>query len=392
MCKCTTMKLQTSPNIFVSLLSTEYKNTKFRGFLQIFLTMFLVVPQTFSNFTLQKRTSSNNRLALNNRHAFSQQCMNRIIDIIDRRENPFFSLEILPPLKGNSIYNVFDIIDRLRKYDPKFVNITSHHSEYIYKPLPNGTHRRVSVVKRPGTVAIAAAIKHRYGMIPVPHLICRGFSKEETEYALLDLNFLGINNIMLLRGDDKGFIIPEAEHYNFHEHATDLQCQINLFNKGIGLEDTRIEGIQTPFSYGMACYPEKHEEAPNMDSDIHFLKMKVDNGADYLITQMFFDNEKYFAFVDRCRREGINVPIIPGIKPLYRASQLSSLPKVFRTDIPEPLASQVRNCANDRDVKELCIKWCIRQCEELLNNGVPGIHFYTLGISDGIARIAEKLF
>lgn len=318
--------------------------------------------------------------------------MNRIIDIIDRRENPFFSLEILPPLKGNSIYNVFDIIDSLYKFRPTFVNITSHHSEYVYKPLSNGTLRRVSVVKRPGTVAIAAAIQHRYGLIPVPHIICRGFTKEETEYALLDLNFLGINNLMLLRGDDKGLIIPDLEKDNYHEHATDLQNQINLFNKGVGLEDTHIEGIDTPFSYGMACYPEKHEEAPNMDSDIRYLKMKVDNGADYLITQMFFDNDKYFSFVDRCRKEGINVPIIPGIKPLYRCRQLSILPKVFRTDIPEPLASQVRDCTNDREVKELGIEWCQHQCEDLLNRGVPGIHFYTLGISDGVAKIAEKLF
>lgn len=318
--------------------------------------------------------------------------MKKIIDVIDSRKNPFLSLEILPPLKGNSIYKVFDIIDKLKKYDPQFVNITSHHSEYIYKPLPNGTHRRVSVVKRPGTVAISAAIQNRYGLIPVPHIICRGFTKEETEYALLDLNFLGINNLMLLRGDDKREFISDSDRENYHEHATDLQQQINLFNKGIGLEDMAIQGIETPFSYGMACYPEKHEEAPNMDSDIHYLKMKVDNGADYLITQMFYDNEKYFSFVERCRAEGIKVPIIPGIKPIYKKQQLTVLPKVFRTDIPEELASQIREAASDKDVKEIGIDWCVRQCQELLNHGVPGIHFYTMGISDGVARIAEKIF
>ena len=317
--------------------------------------------------------------------------MKKIIDIIDSRKNPFFSLEILPPLKGNSIYKVFDIIERLKKYDPQFVNITSHHSEYIYKPLANGTHRRVSVVKRPGTVAISAAIQNRYGLIPVPHIICKGFTKEETEYALLDLNFLGINNLMLLRGDEKGFIPTGDEKENYHEHATDLQSQINLFNKGVGLEDTRIEGIATPFSYGMACYPEKHEEAPNMESDIHYMKMKVENGADYFITQMFYDNEKYFRFVDKCRAEGINVPIIPGIKPIYRKQQLTVLPKIFRTDIPEELASQIRDAENDQDVKEIGIQWCISQCEQLIEKGVPGIHFYTMGISDGIARIADKL-
>ncbi len=318
--------------------------------------------------------------------------MKKIIDVIESRKSPFLSLEILPPLKGNSIYKVFDIIDKLKKYDPQFVNITSHHSEYVYKPLPNGTHRRVSVVKRPGTVAIAAAIQNKYGLIPVPHIICRGFTKEETEYALLDLNFLGINNLMLLRGDDKREFISNTERENYHEHATDLQNQINLFNKGIGLEDMEIQGIETPFSYGMACYPEKHEEAPNMESDIHYLKMKVDNGADYLITQMFYDNEKYFSFVDRCRAEGINVPIIPGIKPIYRKQQLTVLPKVFRTDIPEALASQIRDAESDKDVKEIGIDWCIKQCEELIERGVPGIHFYTMGISDGVARIADKLF
>ena len=318
--------------------------------------------------------------------------MKKIIDVIESRKNPFLSLEILPPLKGNSIYKVFDIIDRLKKFDPQFVNITSHHSEYIYKPLPNGTHRRVSVVKRPGTVAISAAIQNRYGLIPVPHIICRGFTKEETEYALLDLNFLGVNNLMLLRGDDKREFISDSDKNSYHEHATDLQEQVNLFNKGIGLEDMAIQGIETPFSYGMACYPEKHEEAPNMDSDIHYLKMKVDNGADYLITQMFYDNEKFFSFVDRCRAEGINVPIIPGIKPLYKRQQLTVLPKIFRTDIPEELASQIRECGSDKEAKEIGIDWCVRQCEDLLNHGVPGIHFYTMGISDGVARIAEKIF
>lgn len=318
--------------------------------------------------------------------------MKKIIDLIDGRTGPFLSLEILPPLKGNSIYKVFDIIERLKKFNPKFVNITSHPSEYVYQPLPNGTHRRVSILKRPGTVAIAAAIRHRYGLIPVPHIICRGFTKEETEYALLDLNFLGINNLMLLRGDEKKGAFSEVDKAAYHEHATDLQNQINLFNQGIGLNDMTIEGIETPFSYGMACYPEKHEEAPNMDSDIFYLKKKVEAGADYLITQMFFDNEKYFNFVDRCRKEGIGVPIIPGIKPIYRRAQLSILPKVFRTDIPEGLASQIRDAADDSEIKEIGIEWAAKQAEELMNHGVPGIHFYTMGISDGIARIAEKIF
>lgn len=315
----------------------------------------------------------------------------KIVDIISESQNPVFSFEILPPLKGNSVLKVFDIIEKLRQFDPKFVNITSHHSEYIFKPLPDGTHKRVSIVKRPGTVAIAAAIQHRYGLIPVPHIICKGFTKEETEYALLDLNFLGINNLMLLRGDVKGLDVNSDEGL-YNQYATDLQRQVNLFNEGIGLEDTRIDGIQTPFSYGMACYPEKHEEAPNMDSDLRYAKQKVDNGADYLITQMFFDNQKYFDFVDRCRREGINVPILPVLKPISKKSQLSVLPKVFRTDIPEELAERVREATSDAEVRQAGIDWGIRQARELLEKGAPGIHFYTMSVADSVQKIASRVF
>lgn len=318
--------------------------------------------------------------------------MVRIIDIIRESKNPIFSFEILPPLKGNSIYKVFDIIEKLKKFEPKFVNITSHHSEYIYKPLPDGTHKRVSIVKRPGTVAISAAIQNRYGLIPVPHIICKGFTKEETEYALLDLNFLGINNLLVLRGDEKSPESPVGAPQLYHEHATDLQAQINLFNKGIGLEDTVIQGIDTPFSYGMACYPEKHEEAPNMESDIHYLKQKVENGADYLVTQMFFDNNKFFDFLRKCREAGITVPILPGLKPITKKAHLTMLPKTFRSDIPEELASQIRASKNDDEVNKVGIAWAVRQGRELLENGCPGLHFYTMSASDSVAKIAEKLF
>lgn len=316
--------------------------------------------------------------------------LKRIIDIINDSRNPVFSFEILPPLKGNSILKVYDIIEKLKMFDPKFVNITSHHSEYIYKPLPDGTHRRISVVKRPGTVAIAAAVQNRYGLIPVPHIICKGFTKEETEYALLDLNFLTINNVLLLRGDVKGIEGPMTGRFN--EHATDLQDQVNLFNKGIGLDDVKIEGIETPFSYGMACYPEKHEEAPNMEQDMRYLKQKVENGADYLITQMFFDNNKYFEFVDRCRREGITVPILPGLKPLTKKGHLSMLPKTFRSEIPEELVERVMDCKTDAEVKEAGVEWGIRQARELLEKGAPGIHFYTMSASESVKKIAEKIF
>ncbi|ROT09184.1 methylenetetrahydrofolate reductase [NAD(P)H] [Lepagella muris] len=316
----------------------------------------------------------------------------RIIDIINDSPNPVFSFEILPPLKGNSIYKVFDIVEKLKRFDPKFVNITSHHSEYIYKPLPDGTHRRVSIVKRPGTVAIAAAIQNRYGLIPVPHIICKGFTKEETEYALLDLNFLGINNLLVLRGDEKGQDSTMGQPNISHEHATDLQKQINLFNEGIGLEDMRIQGIETPFSYGMACYPEKHEEAPNMESDIYYMKKKMENGADYFVTQMFFDNEKYFSFVERCRAAGINVPIIPGLKPISKMSHLTMLPKVFRIDIPEELASRIRECKTDTEVKQVGIEWGIRQSRELLEKGALGLHYYTMSVSDSVSKIVENVY
>lgn len=315
----------------------------------------------------------------------------KIIDIIHDSKRPIFSIEILPPLRGNSIYKVYNIIDRLLKFKPQFVNITSHHSEYIYKPLPDGTHKRVSVVKRPGTVAVAAAIQNKYGLIPVPHIICSGFTKEETEYALLDLNFLGIDNLFLVRGDqDKSQEKPNPETHNIH--ASDLQAQINLFNHGMGINDMKIEGIETPFSYGMACYPEKHEESPNMNSDLFYLKKKVENGADYLITQMFFDNNKYFDFVEKCRKSGISVPILPGLKPISKKHHLNLLPKTFKIDIPEELAELVRNCATDAEVKEVGIKWGIKQSRELLENGAPGIHFYTMSAAESVERIAEKLF
>lgn len=315
----------------------------------------------------------------------------KIIDIIKQSDKPVFSFEILPPLKGNSVYKVYDIIDRLLKFNPKFVNITSHHSEYIYKPLPDGTHKRVSVVKRPGTVAIAAAIQYKYGLIPVPHIICSGFTKEETEYALLDLNFLGIDNLFLVRGDQNKMtdrINPEISNV----YASDLQKQINDFNKGEGINDIRIEGIETPFSYGMACYPEKHEEAPNMDSDLYYLKKKVENGADYLISQMFFDNSLFLNFVKKCRDAGIKVPILPGIKPITRKQHLSMLPKTFKIDIPEELAAKVRACSSEEDVKKVGIDWGIRQCQELIEAGVPGIHFYTMSASESVEKIADQIF
>ena len=316
----------------------------------------------------------------------------KVIDIINRSESPLFSIELLPPVKGNSIERVYSIVDKLREFEPRFINITSHHSECIFRPMPDGTHRKMTIRRRPGTVAVAAALKYRYGITPVPHIICNGFTREETEYALLDLNFLEITNLFVVRGDDKPFDRTGTDPADYNRHAIDLQVQINDFNRGQGVDETRIEGIATPFSYGMACYPEKHEEAPNMASDIHFLKEKVKNGADYLITQMFFDNEKFYTFVDRCRQEGITVPILPGIKPLTRRSHLNVLPKTFRTEMPEELVKAVEAAKSDEEVRQIGVEWDVMQWKDLLAHGAPGIHFYTINASDSVREAARLIF
>lgn len=315
-----------------------------------------------------------------------------VIENNPHKDRPIFSFEILPPLKGNSVFKVFKIIDKLKEFDPSYINITSHHSEYVLKEQPDGSLRRISTRKRPGTVAIAAAIQNKYGIAAVPHIICKGFSKEETEYALLDLNFLGISNLLLLRGDCKSLETMQQNPDVYHEHATDLQAQVNLFNQGYSLDGTKLEGIETPFSYGMACYPEKHEEAPNFESDIYWAKKKVEGGASYLVTQMFFDNDKYYRFVDRCREVGIKVPIIPGIKPIVFRNQLNVLPRVFRSDIPEEFAAELRKCRDDKAAAEVGVEWSIQQCKDLIEHGVEGLHFYTFMASDSVRKIAEAVY
>ncbi|MDR2041760.1 MAG: methylenetetrahydrofolate reductase [Tannerella sp.] len=315
----------------------------------------------------------------------------KVIDLINASGRMIFSFEILPPLKGNHIQKVYDVIDKLREFDPKYINITSHHSEYVEKPQPDGSIRKVAVRRRPGSVAVAAAIQNRYGITAVPHIICTGFTREETEYALIDLNFLGVYDLLLLRGDAKNRA-AEIPPGHFHVHATDLQQQVNRFNQGIALDDTRFDPPETPFSYGVACYPEKHEEAPNMESDLFYAGEKVKNGAGYLVTQMFFDNAKYYAFVERLRARGITVPVIPGIKPVVFTNQLTVLPKVFRADIPEALAAELRRCKSDDEAKAVGVEWSILQCKDLMANGVPGLHFYTFLASDSVRQIAKAIY
>ncbi|MDE6534965.1 MAG: methylenetetrahydrofolate reductase [Muribaculaceae bacterium] len=315
-----------------------------------------------------------------------------VLESIKAASGPIFSFEILPPLKGNNIQRVFNVIEKLREFDPKYINITSHHSEAIFIPLPDGSHRRIVTLKRPGTVAIAAAIQQKYGIAAVPHIICKGFTREETEYALIDLNFLGIENLLLLRGDSKSVDTANQDPALYNEYATDLQRQVNDFNRGIGLDDTPLPGIDRPFAYGMACYPEKHEEAPNMKWELEIARRKVDGGAQYLVTQMFFDNQKYYDFVDACRREGIKVPIIPGIKPVIKRDQLTVLPRVFKCDIPEAFAAELRRCKTDAEVIEVGVEWCTAQARDLIAHGVPGLHFYSLMASESVRRVCKNVF
>jgi methylenetetrahydrofolate reductase (NADPH) len=314
-----------------------------------------------------------------------------IVDLLNNHSKTAFSFEILPPLKGNNFSKVCAIIDKLREFEPKYINITTHHSEIIYKET-KGLLRKINIRKRPGTVAIAAAIQHTYSIPAVPHIICKGFTRDETEYALIDLQYLGLTDLLLLRGDSNKLERDQVEPAKCHEHTTDLIEQVSRFNRGMDLEGNVFEKPEMPFSFGVACYPEKHEEAPNMDSDIAFLKQKIVLGAKYAVTQMFFDNRKYFEFVERCQKEGITVPIIPGIKPVVFLDQLTALPKVFHTEIPEILACELRKCKTDEEAKQVGVEWSIEQCKELKNAGVPSLHFYTLMATDSVKKIAKEIF
>ena len=315
-----------------------------------------------------------------------------IPEIIANRGGKSFSIEVLPPLKGKGINQLFNNIDSIKEFNPSYINITTHRSEMVYKSTPDGLYQRVSERARPGTVAVAAAIQQRYNIPAVPHIICSGFSKIETEYALIDLNFLGINNLLLLRGDKAKHESSFRPNENGHSHASELAGQINAFNRGMFLDGTEMEIVaESPFSYGVAGYPEKHEEAPNVDMDIMWLKHKVDAGADYIVTQMFFDNSKYHSFVKKCREAGITVPIIPGIKPIVTKGQLTLLPKVFHVDIPVDLATAIMSCGNDDEAKEIGVEWCTSQMKELYASGVPSIHLYSLNATKSVRKILENI-
>lgn len=316
----------------------------------------------------------------------------KVTDLIKSRKNTAFSFEILPPLKGTGIEKVYDTIDALREFDPQYINITTHRSEYVYKELGNGLYERRKLRRRPGTVTVAAAIQNKYNITVVPHILCSGFTREETEYVLLDLQFLNITDLLVLRGDKAKHEATFTPEGNGYYHAIELQKQINDFNKGLFVDGSPIKVTGTPFSYGVACYPEKHEEAPNMETDLYWLKRKVEAGAEYAVTQLFFDNRKYFDFVQHARKEGINIPIIPGIKPFGRLAHLNMLPKTFKIDLPEELVKEASHCKTDEEAKQVGIEWGIAQCKELIAHGVPSIHFYTVSATDSIRQIAKQVY
>ncbi|MCU0397679.1 MAG: methylenetetrahydrofolate reductase [NAD(P)H] [Cyclobacteriaceae bacterium] len=317
----------------------------------------------------------------------------KVIDHIKRAAGKtLFTIEILPPLKGENIRSLFDHMDPLMEFKPPFIDVTYHREEYVYKKKDGGLLEKRSTRKRPGTVGICAAIQNHYKVDTVPHIICGGFSKEETENALIDLHFLGIDNVLVLQGDaikNEGRFVPEPDG---HKYASDLLQQVVNMNKGIYLDDELLHTASTDFCMGVAGYPEKHFAAPNLKMDLKYLKLKVELGADYIVTQMFFDNQKYFDFVSRCREIGITVPIIPGIKPVTTKSQISILPTTFHIDIPESLADEVEKCKDNLEVKQVGIEWAIQQCRELIQAGVPTLHFYSMGKSDPIYKIAKELF
>ncbi len=301
------------------------------------------------------------------------------------------SFEVLPPLKGGSMQSIFDILDPMMDFKPPFIDVTYHREEFVYNRRESGFYEKASIRKRPGTVGICAAIMHRYGVDAVPHLICGGFTKEETENALIDLNFLNINNVLALRGDARRFedkFVPEAEG---HHYALDLVEQIQGMNEGI-YQDKAIEnGASTDFCIGIAGYPEKHFEAPNFESDLYYTKRKIEAGADYIVTQMFFDNTKYFEYVEKCRAVGITVPIIPGLKPITKRYQLNSIPRRFFLNLPEPLVKEIEKAKGSAAIKEAGIEWAIAQCKELKEAGVPCMHFYTMGDWETSKRVIEAV-
>ncbi|MCH7513175.1 MAG: methylenetetrahydrofolate reductase [NAD(P)H] [Bacteroidetes bacterium] len=316
----------------------------------------------------------------------------KVTEHFKNADKTLFSIEILPPLKGESIEILYNHLDPMMEFKPPFIDVTYHREEYVYKKRGDGLLERRSIRKRPGTVGICAAIQSKYDVDTVPHIICGGFTQEETENALIDLNFLGIDNVLTIRGDaiknEKRFV-PEKDGHNY---ATELLNQVVNMNNGKYLDEELKNAFPTNFCIGVAGYPEKHFEAPNMKSDLKYLKEKIKLGAEYIVTQMFFDNNKYFDFVKCCREEGIDVPIIPGLKPITTSRQLSILPSFFYIDIPSDLAEEIVKCKDNKAVVEIGVEWAVQQSKELMEFGVPCLHFYSMGKAEPVRRIASELF
>lgn len=315
----------------------------------------------------------------------------KVTDHIQQAKETLISFEILPPLKGKSIDSIYSHLDLLMDFKPAFINVTYHRSEYIFRKKNDASFEKVEVRKRPGTVGICAAIMNHYKIDAVPHLICGGFSREETENALIDLNFLGVDNVLVLRGDapkNETFFEPEPDG---HQYAVELLEQVVNMNRGRYLEEELQDGLKTGFCIGVAGYPEKHFEAPNMETDLCHLKNKVEKGADYITTQMFFDNSKFFAFVDKCRSAGIGIPIVPGLKPITTKKQLTILPHIFHVDIPAELSNEILKCKSDKEVEQVGTEWLIQQSKELKKAGVPVLHYYTLGKPTAIRNAVKEI-
>lgn len=319
--------------------------------------------------------------------------MTKVVDHLKNANGKtLFSFEILPPMKGQGIQKLFNAVEPLMEFQPKFIDVTYHREEYMYKKRENGLLEKVSIRKRPGTVGICAALMNKFHIDTIPHIICGGFTREETESALIDMQFLGIDNVLALRGDaikSEGRFTPTIGGHNY---ASDLIIQIQQMNKGHYLNYEVENAFPTNFSIGVAGYPEKHFESPNFNIDLEFLKKKVELGADYIVTQMFYDNSKFFAFVDECRAAGITIPIIPGLKPISTKSQLTVLPSIFHIDLPCDLVKAVNACKSTDEIRQVGIEWSIMQSRELKQKGVPCLHYYTMGKSDNVVQIAREIF
>ena len=316
----------------------------------------------------------------------------KVTEHINNASKALFSFEVLPPLKGQNIQTLFSNIEPLMEFNPPFIDVTYHREEYVYRDKGNGLLEKRTTRKRPGTVGICAAIKNRFDVDTVPHIICGGFSKEETENALIDLDFLGIDSVLILRGDpikSEGKFVPDD---NGHAYASELLEQVDNMNQGKYIDEELQNASATDFCMGVAGYPEKHFEAPSMKSDLKYLKKKVELGAEYVVTQMFFDNQKYFEFVEACRAEGINVPIIPGLKPITSIKQMTALPRTFYLDLPDALVDELDKCKDNAAAKEVGVEWCINQSKELIKKGAPCLHYYSMGKSDSIYAIAKAVF